>query len=75
MIVKVKLMGALREKSPEGNQLELSDGASINDVLGRLEITAPQVQIVLVNGKPQPDRSVAVEEGQELTILAPVGGG
>ena len=58
MIVKIKLMGALREKTPESGQLEMTDGATINDILGSLEIAAPQMktlpeQIVeMLDGSP-----------------------
>ncbi len=75
MIVRVKLTGGLREKAPYGNQLQLTEGASIDDVLSKLDIAPPQVQIVLLDGKPQPNRSTAIQDGQEVTILAPVGGG
>lgn len=75
MIVKVKLMGALREKTPDGGEVSVDDGATINDVLHSLDIAAPQVQIVLVNGKPQPNRDTAISADDELTVLAPVGGG
>lgn len=75
MEIRVKLMGALKAKSPPGDVLDLPDAATINDVLAALDIGAAQVQIVMVNGKPQPDRNRSVEAGDELTVLAPVGGG
>jgi len=68
-------MGALKAKTPQGGTLELIDGASINDVLNTLEIPASHVQIVMVNGKPQPNRDIPLTTDDELTILAPVGGG
>ena len=68
-------MGALKTKTPQGGRLELNDGASINDVLNTLEISASHVQIVMVNGKPQPNRDTPLTAEDELTILAPVGGG
>jgi sulfur carrier protein ThiS len=75
MFLKLKLMGALKAKTPQGGTLELNDGASINDVLQTLEIPASHVQIVMVNGKPQPNRDTLLTSEDELTILAPVGGG
>lgn len=75
MIVKLKLMGALKAKTPQAGTLELNDGASINDVLQALDIPASHVQIVMVNGKPQPNRDIPLTSEDELTILAPVGGG
>ena len=75
MILKLKLMGALKAKTPEDGMLELNDGASINDVLQTLDIPATHVQIVMVNGQPQPNRDTPLTADDELTILAPVGGG
>ena len=37
--------------------------------------TSNHVQIVIVNGKPQPNRETSLYADDELTILAPVGGG
>jgi sulfur carrier protein ThiS len=75
MILKLKLMGALKSKSPQGGTLDVTDGASINDVLQTLDIPANHVQIVMVNGKPQPNRDTPLTAEDDLTILAPVGGG
>ena len=75
MKLQVKLMGPLKAKTPEGGTLDLSDGASINDVLAALDIPSNHVQMVMVNGKPQPNRDTSLYADDELTILAPVGGG
>ena len=75
MQLKLTLMGALKAKTPAENPCEYAEGASIDDVLIALDIAAGQVQIVMVNGKPQPDRTVALADGDELTFVAPVGRG
>ena len=75
MIVKLTLMGGLKAKSPPGNTLEIADGSSIEQILSALDIEPAQVQIVMVNGKPQPNRDTVVDDGAELTVVAPVGGG
>lgn len=75
MEVKLTLMGALKAKSPPSNRLGVNDGTTIAGVLEALDIAAEQVQIVMVNGKPQPNRETAVADGDELTVIAPVGGG
>jgi len=75
MHLKLNLMGALKAKSPPDNRLEVDDGADINAVLAALDITPEQVQIVMVNGKPQPNRETVLADGDELTVVAPVGGG
>ena len=73
--VRVKLMGSLKAKSPQQDSLELPDGATIADVLQRLDIDSKTIQIVMVNSKPQGDRSYVLSADDELTILPPVGGG
>lgn len=75
MQVRVNLMGGLKDKTPEGNVLKVPDGAGIEAVLKQLDIDPVQVQIVMVNNKPQPDRSKPLNPDDELTVLAPVGGG
>jgi sulfur carrier protein ThiS len=75
MQIRVQLMGGLKSKSPAGNRLELTDGATINDALSLLGLEATQVQIVMHNNRPQPNRATAVRDGDELTVVPPVGGG
>lgn len=75
MQVRVKLMGVLKAKSPPDNVLELPDESTINDLLSALDIDASFVQIVMVNNKPQPNRETVLAADDELTVLAPVGGG
>lgn len=75
MEVKVKLMGALQSKTPEGGRIQLPDGASVADVLQKLDIGNEHVQTVMRNGKMENDRGCVLGDGDELMILAPVGGG
>ena len=75
MRLRVKLMGALKAKAPAGGTLELPEDATIAAVLEALNIDSNSVHIVIVNNKPQGDRSHALSADDELTILPPVGGG
>jgi sulfur carrier protein ThiS len=75
MQLKLTLMGALKSKSPADKRLELPNGANINAVLAALDITGEAVQMVMVNGKPQPNRETPRTDGDDLTFVAPVGGG
>jgi sulfur carrier protein ThiS len=75
MRLKLNLMGTLKVKAPPDGSLDLPNGGTINDVLGALDIPADSVQIVMVNSKPQGDRTHQLVDGDELTILPPVGGG
>ncbi|HUG94337.1 MAG TPA: MoaD/ThiS family protein [Planctomycetaceae bacterium] len=75
MQVRVKLMGSLKANSPADGALELAPSATIEDALAQLGLHGSSVQIVMLNGKPQPDRTRSLADGDELTVLPPVGGG
>ncbi len=75
MEIQVKLMGMLRRKSPPGDTLELPEGATILQALAALDIAAEQVQVVLINDLPQRDKTQPLQPGDQMTVLALVGGG
>ncbi len=75
MQIRVKLMGMLKSKAPPGERLELPDGASIADALAKLGIDASSVQAFTINGALVRDRGRTLADGDELTVLPPVGGG
>jgi len=75
MIVRIKLMGVLKAKSPEDGQLELADGASIEDVLKILDVPVESVQIFTVNGSLERDRTRRLSDDDDLSVLPPAGGG
>lgn len=75
MRVRVKLLGTLKEKTPPGGHLDLPERATIDDALSRLDIAAAQVQMVMVNGRMQANRQAPLSDDDELTVIAPVGGG
>jgi molybdopterin converting factor small subunit len=75
MKINIKLMGMLRDKTPDGGALELPDCAAISDALQALDIDASSVQVFTVNGQLQRDNSFALSDGDELSVIPPVGGG
>ncbi len=75
MQISLKLMGMLKAKTPEGGRLTIPDGAAIVDVLHALELDPASVQVFTVNGKLIRDRDHSLNDGDELSILPPVGGG
>ena len=75
MQIRLKLMGVLKGKTPEGEVLDLSAGATITNALEALAISADGVQTFFVNGKVERDQGLELADGDELTILPPVGGG
>ncbi len=75
MQIRVKLMAALKEKSPEGNVVSLSDGATINDALVALKVPGNFVHLVMVNNQMERDRGRELAEDDELMVMPPVGAG
>ncbi len=74
MKIQLKLMGMLKDRAPEG-ELELGEAATIEDVLDKLGIPAVSVQAFSINGAIERNRQRGLAEGDELTLLPPVGGG
>lgn len=75
MQIRLKLMGTLQAKTPEGGALEVPEGATVQDVLESLDVAAGQVQVVTINGTPKRDFAIQLQPDDELVVLAPVGGG
>ena len=75
MQVRVKLMGVFKEKTPDGGLIELPEGATIEKALAELKIPVERVHTVLVNSAMDRDLKRQLNADDELTVLAPVGGG
>ena len=75
MQINLKLMGILKDKVPASGKIELPEGATIDDALGALEITTETVQVITINGSIERNRQRQLMEGDELSVIPPVGGG
>lgn len=75
MEIRVKLMGVLRDKMPEGGALQMSENGTIREALEALEIPLEIAQTFTVNGQLSRDQSLVLSDSDELTVLPPVGGG
>jgi molybdopterin converting factor small subunit len=73
--VQIKLMGMLKDKGPAGGELKLADDATIKDSLVAMEIPVESVHVFTVNGTLERDKMRVLSDGDELTVLPPVGGG
>ena len=75
MEIRLKLLGLLKEKTPDGGTLQLADGATIEDALRLLDLPEDRIQVFAVNGELERDRTRRLAESDELAIIPPVGGG
>jgi sulfur carrier protein ThiS len=75
MQIRVKLMGMLKSLLPAGDRLDLVEGATIGEALTTLGIAGDRVAACSVNGKLVRARDYPLADGDELTVLPPVGGG
>ena len=73
--IGVKLMGMLKSKNPPDGHLEVSDDVTIAEVLQMLEVAPDSVQVFSVNGQLERAATRKLTEGDELSIIPPVGGG
>jgi sulfur carrier protein ThiS len=84
MRIHVRLFANLRDRFPSGDRgqgdVDLDDGASLADLIARLEIPDPQVQMVLVDGQQVPRKASGraeriLQDGETVSIFPPVSGG
>ena len=77
--VRVKLFATLRRHYPdlgigEAMPVELPDGATIGQLIKSLRLPANEVKVVFVNGIVQGEE-YALNDGDEMGVFPPVGGG
>ena len=77
MQIKVVLYATLREKLPRENKgvamLEIPQGSTINDMLVKLNIDA--LVKCSVNGEITRDNKRVLNDGDEVQVFRPIGGG
>ncbi len=79
MRVKARLFATLRDHLPEDAsdnmvEVELSEEATVGDLLDELAVPADEVRVTMVNGRARP-RDWELEPDDEVGIFPPVGGG
>ncbi len=74
MTVKLKLYGDYLKYGPEETYVDLTEGATVEDLLNKFSIVERNYIIVLVNLKRAwfDDR---VNDGDVVSVFSPVGGG
>ena len=84
MRIRVRLFASLRDHFPSDDrgrgEVELNEGATLADLIERLEIPDPLAQMVLIDGLQQPKSREerarrTLEDGQTVSIFPPIAGG
>jgi molybdopterin converting factor small subunit len=84
MRIRVRLFASLRDRFPSDDrgrgEVELNEGATLADLIERLEIPNPLAQMVLIDGLQEPKSreeraSRTLEDGQTVSIFPPIAGG
>ena len=74
MDVEIRLFESLKKHRPEGAKVRLAAGSRVNDLLDALGISMDDVGILIINQSDgrfdQPLRN-----GDEVTLIPPIGGG
>lgn len=77
MIITVKSYASMKGYSvdlPAGGRLEIPEGASVRDVLRRLNVPADLRKIILVNGRHRSEDH-RLAQGDILVLFPPLEGG
>jgi molybdopterin synthase sulfur carrier subunit len=79
MRVRVKLFATLsrhRPSQPAGApfEVDLPDGATLEDLVGQLNLPQEEVRVIFVNARAQP-LSYVLNSADEVGIFPPIGGG
>jgi len=55
--------------------VDLADGSTLADLLGRLGVPPSEVHLAIVNGRATPGFAIILQEGDRIGLFPPVGGG
>jgi len=72
--VTIKLFATFRDGRFKVEEMELTEGTTVLDVIQPLNITPEEIAICLRNGKDANEHTV-LNDGDTLAIFPPVGGG
>lgn len=74
MKAKIKLFATLRNGRFDISEMDLTEGTSIQDLIDHLGIEKKDAAILFINGVHAELNSV-INEGDDVAIFPPVGGG
>jgi MoaE-MoaD fusion protein len=76
MYVRIRLFAGLRERAGADElELELPDGACVNDALQSVSWLTDGVPVVMAVNQEYAERTLVLDPGDELALIPPVSGG
>ncbi len=79
MQIELRLFANLRKKlSPEVRgkaRISLEEGATLADLLSKMDIPERLAQMVLINGAQEKELTLTLKDGDVVSIFPPVAGG
>jgi molybdopterin converting factor small subunit len=79
MEIDLRLFASLRKKLPSEVRgkasIPLEEGATIADLIKKMDIPEHLAQMVLVNGNQEKERTLTLKDGDVVSIFPPVAGG
>ena len=72
--VTVHLFSMLRQGRFSVSDIDLEEGATVTDLLDRLDLDTSHVEVVMVNAKSGTFIQ-RLNEGDRITLIPPIGGG
>ena len=76
MIVRIRLFAGLRERAGRGElELELPDGASVDDALRAVADIGGDCPVVTAVNREYAPGATRLADGDELALIPPVAGG
>ena len=72
--VKIKLFATLRNFGPEEQEIEVSENATLDDVIKALNLPEKIPMLKIVNGEHR-NLGYRLKEGDEIALFPPIAGG
>lgn len=76
MWLRIRTVGTRQslEKGSAPFSLEVPEGISVSEIIGRLGLKSWEIGFVLINGEQAPQESI-LHDRDQLTLVAPLAGG
>jgi len=75
MKILVKLFATLREGRGKQLNIEVTDGSTLEEAMGKIGLKKEEVSLMLINGKNERSFDIILSDSDIVSLFPPVGGG